>query len=299
MRATPFRALLASFMLGGSLVSHAQVSWTAKAARELVEATAAKGGAQAARQLAELGGAALARESLEKALQEGGEALAQKLVSRSLEYGPAILKVARSSPSRFVAAFDELSPALRQAAAHAITREPDRMARLFADLGKNALLVAALHPGVGTPVLEALGREGAETLARLNTDQAVRLSRIAPQLARVAEPQRRELLALAGRAPGRILDLLEAHPKVLLTSAGVASFLALKDELLGTSDLTVDEDGMVRGVSRPGFIERVARQTAQTFHKPLAALIWIAGVILLAAGAIKLWALFRKGVSPH
>jgi hypothetical protein len=262
-------------------------------AADLAEALIRKGGQQGSKELMELGGEALARETLEKAAQEGGEKLAQRLADLTLEHGAALLKVAKPSPSRFVSAFDELTPSVQKAAAQAIAREPDLMARLFSNLGKEALAAAARHPGVGPQVVEALGREGAEALGKVTTDQAIQLGRLAPRIAAVAEPQRRTLIEMIEKAPGRVMDLLEKHPRVLLTGAGLASFLAAKDQILGGAQIITDPNGVVRVVEKPGFVQRTWRQTTETFKTPLSGILCIAGLVLLAWGGIKLWAAIR------
>ncbi len=285
--------MLGCLAIGFFPAAQAQLGWVGKAAKELVEAVAAKGGQQAAKELTEMGGEALAREALEKAAQEGGEKLAQKLAARTVEHGPALLKVAKSSPAKFLSAFDEMTPAMQKAAAQAMTREPDLMARLFSDLGKEVLTAAAKHPGVGTQVMEILGGEGAETLGKITTDEAIQLSRLAPKVANVAEPGRQSLMEMIGEAPRPIMDLLERHPRVMLTAAGVASFIAAKERLLGGAEIVVDKDGVAHVVAKPGFIERIWRLTLETFKGPLGASIWAAGLIMLSWGAIKLWGAYR------
>ncbi|MEI6394529.1 MAG: hypothetical protein WCT12_25910 [Verrucomicrobiota bacterium] len=293
MKAWRIYTIIGCLVIGCAFTAQAQLGWVAKAARQLVEGVAAKGGQQAAKELAEMGGDVFAREALEKAAQEGGEKLAQKLVSQTIEYGPALLKVSKSSPSQFISAFEELTPAMQKAAAQAMTREPDLMAQLFSNVGRDALTAAGKHPGVGTKVMETLGREGAETLGKITTDQAIQLSRLAPQLAKVAEPERRTLMEMIGKAPGKTLDLLEMNPKVMLTGAGVGLLIANREQIFGGAEIATDKDGVVRIVKKPGFIERMWGQTTETFSAPLGALIWIAASIVLGWGAIKLWAVFR------
>lgn len=273
--------------------ANAQASWVAKTTSELVEALVKKGGQQGAKELMKIGGEALAREVLEKAAQEGGEKLAEKLATQTLKHGAALLKVAKQSPSKFILAFDELTPSMQKAAAQAITREPDLMARLFSSVGKEALTAAAQHPGVGSRVVNVLGREGTEVLSKVTTDQAIQLSRLAPKIAEVAEPQRRTLIEMIGKAPERIMDLLEKHPRVLYTGAGVASFLAVKDQILGGSEIITDEDGVVTSVRKRGIFETLWEESLETFTAPLGGLIWIVAIILLAWGGIKLWAVLR------
>lgn len=269
--------------------ANAQASWVAKTARTLVEALIQKGGQQGAKELMELGGETLAREALEKAAQEGGENLAQRLATLTVEHGAALLKVAKPSPSKFVSAFEELNPAMQKAAAHAITREPDLMARLFSTVGREALTAAGKHPGVGTQVMEALGREGAETLNRVTTDQAIQLARLAPQIAKVPEPDRQALLNLIAKAPGRILDLLEKHPIVLASSVALAGFLAAKEQLLGKDEIAIGKDGKPVVVRKPGLFGTLTHE----FRWPLSGIIGMLGLAIAAWAAIKLWATYR------
>jgi hypothetical protein len=260
-------------------------------ASELAEALIRKGGQQGAKELMELGGETLAREALEKAAQEGGEKLAQRLANLALEHGAALLKVAKQSPSKFVSAFDELTPAMQKAAAQAITREPDLMARLFSNVGKEALAAAARHPGVGTQVVEALGRQGAEVLTKVTTDEAIQLSRLAPEIAKVAEPERRTLMGLIEKAPGQVMDLLEKHPRVLRNGAVLAGFLASRDQLLDLlfrgKKVGIGPDG--KPFIEGGFIWRLF----SLFGAPLTAVVGILAIAIGAWAAIKLWATYR------
>jgi len=276
--------------------ANAQASGALMTAKELVKELIKKGGQQGAKELMKLGGETLAREALEKAAQEGGEKLVQKLATQTLEHGAALLKVAKQSPLKFVSAFDELTPSMQKAAAQAITREPDLIARLFSNVGKDSLIAAAQHPGVGTQVMDLLGKEGAEALCKITTDQAIQLNKLAPKIAQVAEPQRRTLMQMIEKAPKKIMDLLEKHPKVMLTGAGVAAFIAAKDQILGDPypEIEIDKNGEIKVVKKHGFIERIVQQIMESLKAPLSGLIWIGGVIMFAWGCIKLWAVVRR-----
>ena len=237
-----------------------------------------------------MGGEVFAREALEKAAQEGGEKLVQKLASQTIAYGPALLIVAKSSPSRFISTFAELSPAMQKAAAQAITREPDSMARLFSSFGSEALTAAAKHPGVSTQVMEALGAEGVETLGKITTDQAIQLSRLAPQLAKAAEPERRTLMEMIGKAPGKIMDLLEAHPKILASGTLLTAWVASKDKLLGSKTfIGFDANGKPVFAEDQGFLARLAT----SFKGPLSGIIGIIGVAVAGYAAVRIWATYR------
>lgn len=96
-----------------------------------------------------------------------------------------------------------------------------------------------------------------------------------------------------GEEPGKVLNFLERHPKVMLTSAGVASFVAIRKELLGGAEVIVDKDGVAHVVAKPGALERAWRHTTDRFHAPLAGIILMVGLVLLSWAAIQLWGAFR------
>jgi hypothetical protein len=100
-------------------------------------------------------------------------------------------------------------------------------------------------------------------------------------------------MEMIGQAPGHVLDLLESHPKVLLTGAGVASFIAAKEQILGGYDIATDENGNVIEVYKPGFIQRMWEFSSDKFKTPLSGLIGVLVLIILLWGCIKLWAIFR------
>ena len=275
--------------IGMTPCGHAQVSWIAKATRELVEAVAAKGGQQATKEFVALGGETLARETLEKAVQEGGEQLVQRMTTQVIAYGPALLKVGQSSPSRFVSAFEELTPAMRSATAQAMTREPELMGTLFSDLGKDALTAAAQHPGVGTQVMSVLGKDGAEALGKIATDDAIQLCRVAPKLADVTEPERRALLQIISESPGKTMKLLEDHPTVFKTAAALTAFIALKREIIGDEEIAVDTNGMAHVIRKRGVIPSLVK----TFYLPLSTIVYACAAIVIGWGGIKLWAITR------
>jgi hypothetical protein len=267
-----------------------QGSLVIKTAGELVEALIQKGGQQAAEQLAELGGEPLAASTIAKATQEGGEQLVQKVADLTLENGPGILKIAEQSPSKFVAAFDGLTPATQKAAVAAINREPELMARLFSNIGKDSLAAAAQYPGVGTQVMGSLGSEGAETLLKMTTeDEAIQLGKLAPQIAKVAEPERKSLLEMIGHAPARMFALFKKHPIALASTAAIITVIAAKDSLIGDGMVYVDKKGHVN----TGILTGICAMILDTISTPLSAVFWIAGLLFLLWGLIKLWAVFR------
>jgi hypothetical protein len=236
-----------------------------------------------------MGGEKAVQEVIEVAAREGGEQLAERLTATALTHGPAIIRGARVSPARFLAAFESVEPALKEAALQGIRREPELMARMVAEVGREALMVEAKHPGVGVKVLQSLGAEGAVVAAKLPTDEAIRLTRIAPKVASVPAGERSELLRLIGQAPGRTLSLLERHPNVLTTGALLTAFLASKQELLGNEELVVGPEGSIRKAGKPGLISRILAM----FHEPIALLFYAIGAAIVLWSGIKLWGTYR------
>lgn len=271
------------FLLGAN--AYSQASTIAQVARELFEQLATKGGAHTAKQLAELGGEKAVQETLETAYREGGDALVQQLAKQADAYGPAFLEGAKISPSRFVQAFDALPQGVRAGALQAIRREPDTMAALVARHGEAALSVAAKHPGVAADIVSTLGDDGIRTLAKLDTDQAIRLARLTPDLAKVPEPQRKQWLDLIAAAPEKIFDLLENHPKVLGYATALGVIRMVKDQILGDSEIRVGPDGQSVLVEKPGLIDRAFRQ----FKPQIAIILLAAGACLVVWASVYIW----------
>jgi hypothetical protein len=276
-------------MLASAITLDAQSGAVAKLARELIEQVAKKGGKEAAEELARMGGETAVKEVLEKAAREGGEELAQKVTRYATEYGAAVVEGARVSPAKFITAFEGLQPAVRQGALQAIRREPEMMSALVADFGQDALVIGARHPGVGPQLLRKLGPQGAGLLQELSTDQAIQLGRLSKGIAAAGVSQRSELLALIRQAPGRVLDILERHPRILATTAALGAFLAVKDKFLGGSEVVLDKDGKPVVVTHTGVAERVVK----VFQQPLTAILLVVGAALAFWAAIRLWAVFR------
>jgi hypothetical protein len=105
-----------------------------------------------------------------------------------------------------------------------------------------------------------MGRDGIEMGLKLGTDDAVRLARQADDIARLAPAPRSQVLSKLGRNAKGVLSYLEAHPKILLTAAGVAAVLAVEDNFLGEAgERRVLPDGTVIEPSA-GFAERITQR---------------------------------------
>ncbi len=266
---------------------HAQTGIFRRMAINLVEQVAKKGGREAAEEIARIGGERAAEELLERAAKEGGHQLAEKLAREATEHGAVILRGAKESPARFVKAFEELAPNLRAGALQAVSREPELMSGLVSQFGREALEIGAKHPGVGASLMKTFGREGVEVVQKLSRDEAIQMARLSSRLASVPAPQRSQLFKTLAKAPGKVIDLLEKNPKVLMTAAGLTAFLASKDQILGSKPVIVDPDGTVRPA--PGLAEKIA----EMFKKPFSAVIGVIGAAIAGLAAIKLWASYR------
>jgi hypothetical protein len=269
-------------------ISYGQVAVAGKVVRELVEQIGIRGGKSASEELVRLGGEKTVQEVLEKAAKEGGEVLVEKTARYSVEYGPIVLRGAKESPLKFISAFEKLPPNLRTGAIQEMRRETELMARLAGDYGETALEIGARHPGVGPTVLSKIGRESSEFLVTHPTDQVIRVSRFADDIARATPAQRSDLMALISRAPEKILNLLETHPNILKTSAALGAFLVAKDQLLGTKEVIIGPDGKLVTIGKVGALGVLGETVENVLKSPLAIFSAVAGLVIAVAALLKL-----------
>ena len=263
-------------------------SATQGAARELIEIMLRQGGRTAAIELAELGGEAAVRQLLARALNEGGEELVGRIVQYGARYGPSALKAVEPSPSRMILALDGVAPDLVMPAIRAAAREPELTARLVAVYGKDALEVAAQHPGVGATLAQKLGGDGIRIGRELTTDQAITFAHYTDDIAALPAAERNQLLDAMARAPAAALDYLEKHPRILLAAGGVAAIVAARDNLFGRSTTPPDGDP-----SPHGSVERVIFHGLDMFAAPIKAILAIIGGGAFFYMAIVLWTFWR------
>lgn len=256
----------------------------------LVKQMVKRGGTTAAREVAEMGGSAAVRQTLERAAREGGEQLATRMSRYGVVHGPVALRAVGRSPAKMVAALDEMPGDLLRPALHAAAREPDTLARLVASHGAGALETAARHPGVGSKLVTSLGDEGLTLGRNLTTDQAVVVARHADEIAKLPAAQRTGVMQALSKRPARVVAYLERHPKILLTTAGVVMVVALKDEIIGTTQLALDAAGNPIAVAKPGFIERLIGQPVRQATNLLGVVL---ASILAGWGVIQLWGVWR------
>lgn len=269
---------LLAAILAMSLTAFAQVgSVTAEIAEAVIKKMAAK-------ELAEIGGDAAVREVITKAATEGGETAARQVATLCDRFGPAAVHAIKAAPARIAQSLGKMPDELAQAAVNAAAREPELIGKLITQFGDDALVIAAKHPGIGTSIAGKLGKEGIELAKQLPTSDAVRLARAADEIAAIAPAERTAVFAKLSRGGGKALDYIERHPRILATSAGVAVFLAVKDDLLGNKDA-------------PGFIERITASTLGMFRDPLSIMLVAIAALIFARVAFIIVRIvqFRRG----
>ena len=268
--------------------SYGQVAVGGKVVRELVEQIGNRGGKSASEELVRLGGEKTVQEVLEKAAKEGGDVLIKKIERYSVEYGPIVLRGAKESPIEFISAFEKLPPSLRTGAIQEMRRETELMARLTGEYGETALEIGARHPGIGPNVLSKIGRESSEFLVTHPTDQVIRVSRFADEIAKATPAQRSDLMAIISSAPQKTLNLLETHPNILKTGAALVAFLAAKDEILGTKEVIIGPDGKPVTIGKVGAFGVLGGTVENIIKYPLAIFSAVAGFVIAVAALLKL-----------
>ncbi len=284
-----FASVLLIALTSSGIMTCQLSSATEAAAGELVDVMIREGGSEAATELAEMGGEAAVRQVLDRAMEEGGEELVERVTQYGTRYGPSALNAVERSPSRIIGALDGVSPDLVAPAIRAAARDPEVTARLVAAYGKDALVLEAKHPGAGASLAEKLGTDGITIGQGLTTDQAVTFARYADEIAALPAGERNRLLVAMARAPARVLDYLETHPKVLLTAGGVATVIAVKDNMLGGTTPSTNGEAPT-----PGLIERLVFGVADRFVRPVAVVVVILVGGILCHVAIWLWSPWKR-----
>ncbi|MEW6077583.1 MAG: hypothetical protein AB1724_07220 [Thermodesulfobacteriota bacterium] len=214
----------------------------------------------------------------------------------SEKYGIIALRGIRQSPKIFLQALDDMPDNLIRSALQSVKREPELLARLTSEYGSKALKVAAQHPGVGPQIASKLGKEGIDLALELPTESAIKLNKIAGPLQKLDSTQRSAIIDIIKKAPGKALDLLENHPRVLYTSAAVASFLAAKDQILGDSEVHIDDNGQVQVVDKHGLIGRTVNcllNTKET-RNAISAVFYVIALVIGCGGVSIIVGGFRK-----
>jgi hypothetical protein len=211
----------------------------------MTEAVARFGG-RGTRELAELGGREAAEKLLARVSAAGGERLARRTVSLVRELGPEGLRGPADGARDHDRALDALPAGMRGSAVEAVNRAPDQMVPLVRRHGESALRAAARHPGAGPKLLETFPARGAALADRLSTDQVIGLLRHREAIRRLPAGDRNRLLDAVARTPGRIVDYLERHPRVLYTGAGLTAVLNLGNRAMRPDGAVREPDGTTR-----------------------------------------------------
>ena len=284
------KSLHLSFILFLIVAQSVSANVITKGVREIAEAIAKKGGKEAAQELAEFGGKQAIQEVLEKAAKEGGDELVEKVIKYGRKYGLSAVKTIDNAPALYIKALDGIPETLVERALWAAQREPATMTRLLSQHGSDALQIAARYRGVGTDIVAKLGDDGVRMARNLTEDQAVIIARHADDIAGLPSSQKNQVVEAILAAPGRVIDHMEKHPKVFMTAAGIATLVALKDDVLGTDEeTTTNPDGSTTTRKR-GFVERILDR----FQKPVSAVLVVLAVIVGCWGAVKIWGCYRR-----
>ena len=105
--------------------------------------------------------------------------------------------------------------------------------------------------------------------------------------------KRSTVQAAFAQSPRVVLDYLEKHPRVLTTAAGVGTVLALKDEIVGTSEIVTGPDGKPIVVAKPGLIERVIVNEKSPIRTGLNAVVLVLVAFVIGWALIRLWGTWR------
>lgn len=284
------KAVCTALVLTMVLTQAAQANVITKGVREIIEAIVKKGGKEATQELAEYGGKKAIQEVLEKAAKEGGDKLVNKVIRYGRKYGLSAVKTIDNAPALYVKCLDEIPESLVERAIWAAQREPAAMTRLLSKHGSDALQIAARYRGVGTDIIAKLGDDGIRMARKLNESQAVVLARHADEIAALPAPQRNQVVDAIFAAPGKAIDIMESHPTVFLTAAGIGTLIALKEETLGKDEeIIINPDGS-RRVRKRGFLERVFG----LFLKPISAVIVVIACFIGGWGIVKIWGAYRR-----
>jgi hypothetical protein len=261
-----------------------------KGVREIAEAIAKKGGKEATQELAEFGGKKAIQEVLEKAAKEGGDELVEKVIRYGRKYGLSAVKTIDNAPALYIKALDGIPETLVERALWAAQREPAAMTRLLSKHGSDALQIAARHRGVGTDIVVKLGDDGVRMANIMSEKQAVILARHADEIAGLPPVQKNQVVDAILSAPAKIIDYMETHPTVFKSAAGVATLLAIKDDMFGKDEeVTIGPDGK-KTIRKRGFLERILER----FQQPVSAILVVIAVIVALWGAVKIWGCYRR-----
>ena len=208
----------------------AQAVLVRKGAQEIIEMVGKKLGREGTQELAEKLGREGVEEILEHAAKEGGEEAVERIVRLGSTHGARALRVLKDSPVQLAKALDGLPASQVKGALNAIERQPKLLSDVVSRYGTKALTTELKHPGVGAKVVASLGDDAVRAGKQLTTDQMIRFSRHADDIARLPASQRKSIVDMLEKTPGKVINALETHPKVLTacTALGIGVPVGMK-----------------------------------------------------------------------
>ncbi len=195
-----------------------------KAVQEILELAGEKLGREGAEEITEKIGREGLETLMEKGVREGGDELVEKIVRYGGSYGESALRAIRRSPAAITRCLEDLGAGQMKTAINALNRNPEIFTGIVEKYGAKALETEIRHPGVGGKLVSLFGEDAIELGRHLTTDQMIRFARYSDDAAKLGQKQSRKLLEMLYKAPGKVLDALESHPRTLtaLTALGIA-----------------------------------------------------------------------------
>ncbi len=208
----------------------AQVSSATRASsKALVEYFSKKG---AAREIARLGGESGIEKSLEAIAEAGGKKCLDGAIIYAKAHGLQAVKAIEISPDKVIRALDKTPPECRRNLIHIVNSNRRLVSENLKTGSEEFLVLEAKYPGFGMRISN-LGDDVCKASNTLSGEDVFRIAQKSDALLRVkkASPkQYQKLVQSFKKAPSKTLDILEKHPKVLLSGTALAAFLSLSDE---------------------------------------------------------------------
>jgi hypothetical protein len=112
------------------------------------------------------------------------------------------------------------------------------------------------------------------------------LLRHADDIAKLPRAKQKDVVEAIGKYPAKALDYLEKHPRILLTTAGVGTFLAL----FGGSR-TADDGGSGGPTTT---LEWTIKQIFKTFRSEIGMIFIAIALGICGWSAVRIWKAWRK-----
>ena len=200
------------------------LSLAEKAVQEIIELAGRTLGREGVEEITQKIGREGLETLVEKAAKEGGEEIVEKVVRYGGEYGESALRAIRRSPAAITRCLDDVGAHQIKRAINTLNRKPALFTGIVEKYGAKALETEMRHPGLGGELVAVFGDDAIKASRNLTTDQMIRFARHSDEVAQLGKKQSHALLQMLAKTPGKVLDALESHPKVLkaLTVLGIA-----------------------------------------------------------------------------